>query len=275
MAELRPPARSTGSPAGDVRRRRLAPLPRGAAHLGRAVAGQGRGRRACSARRCRRRSRRRRCRGAASSGRRSAMARRGRRRSRTWAGSRPSPTRPTPGPGCALAGGAPRAVLARLVPLDLAPQAFPEGAAARIKLLQRRRVAAAPRGERDLSAHQVYASALEIVDGALLRCGEQSEPVIERARFVLGLGRSQRALRALRGSSVSAAARSRKAAAAAKPPRDWARPAARSSSAATSSSRPPVASARCQARGSGSTSGSVASANARCTVRRSSCDAAW
>ena len=54
-------------------------------------------------------------------------------------------------------------------------------------------------------------------------------------------------------------ARSRNAAAAARPPRAWARPAARSSSAATSSSGPAAASARCQARRSGSTSVSVAS----------------
>ena len=54
------------------------------------------------------------------------------------------------------------------------------------------------------------------------------------------------------GSKVSAAARSRNAAAAASPPRAWARPAERSSSSATSSSGPGAACARCQLRRSGS-----------------------
>ena len=66
------------------------------------------------------------------------------------------------------------------------------------------------------------------------------------------------------GSSVSVAACFRKAAAAARPPRACARPAERSSSAATSSSGPGAAWARCQARRSGSSRGSVASARARC-----------
>ena len=72
------------------------------------------------------------------------------------------------------------------------------------------------------------------------------------------------------GSTVSATARCRNAAAAATPPRACARPAERSSSAATSSSGPGVAWARCQARRSGSVSGSVASARARWTRWRSS-----
>ncbi len=71
------------------------------------------------------------------------------------------------------------------------------------------------------------------------------------------------------GSGVSAAARSRKAATAANPPRACARPAERSSSAATSSSGMDAACARCHARRSGSISGSVASARARWTARRS------
>ena len=71
------------------------------------------------------------------------------------------------------------------------------------------------------------------------------------------------------GSAVSSTARFRKAAAAAMPPRAWARPAERSSSAATSSSGPGAAHARCQARRSGSVSASVASARARCTRWRS------
>ena len=72
------------------------------------------------------------------------------------------------------------------------------------------------------------------------------------------------------GSTVSATARCRNAAAAATPPRACARPAERSSSAATSSSGPGVAGRRCQARRSGSVSASVASARARCTRWRSS-----
>ena len=63
-------------------------------------------------------------------------------------------------------------------------------------------------------------------------------------------------------SSVSIVARSRNAAAAASPPRACARPAERSSSAATSSSGPGAAWARCQARRSASSSGSVTSASA-------------
>ena len=54
------------------------------------------------------------------------------------------------------------------------------------------------------------------------------------------------------GSGVNSAARSRKAAPAARPPRACARSAERSSSAATSSSSPAVACARCHARRSGS-----------------------
>ena len=75
------------------------------------------------------------------------------------------------------------------------------------------------------------------------------------------------------GSGVSRAARSRNAAAAAIPPRAWARPADRSSSAATSSSDPAAAWARCQARRSGSTAGSVASASTACACRRTSSEA--
>jgi hypothetical protein len=65
---------------------------------------------------------------------------------------------------------------------------------------------------------------------------------------------------------ASARPRSKKAAAAARPPRPCARSAERSSSAATSSSGPATACARCQARRSGSSSGSVTSASARCTL---------
>ena len=58
-----------------------------------------------------------------------------------------------------------------------------------------------------------------------------------------------------------------------RPPRAFARSAERSSSTATSSSGPRAASARCQARRSGSLCGSVTSARARCTPRRSDADA--
>lgn len=76
-----------------------------------------------------------------------------------------------------------------------------------------------------------------------------------------------------RGSGASVAARSRNAAAAANPPRVCARAAACSSSPATSSSGIGVACARCQARRSGSTVGSMTSARARCTSCRSRGDA--
>jgi hypothetical protein len=80
------------------------------------------------------------------------------------------------------------------------------------------------------------------------------------------LARAAASIRCARlvGSGVSRAARSMNAAAAASPPRACARSADCSSSAATSSSGPGAAWARCQARRSGSTSGSVASASARC-----------
>ncbi len=70
-------------------------------------------------------------------------------------------------------------------------------------------------------------------------------------------------------SSDNAAARSMNAAAAVTPPRDRAREAERSSSAATSSSGPVPACARCQARRSGSTTGSVTSASTRWAAKRS------
>ena len=85
--------------------------------------------------------------------------------------------------------------------------------------------------------------------------------------FACAAARARRARR--EGSGVRATARSRKAAAAAKPPRACARAAECSSSAATSSSGTDAAWARCHARRSGSISGSVASASARWTSRRS------
>ena len=75
------------------------------------------------------------------------------------------------------------------------------------------------------------------------------------------------------GSCVSSTARRRKAAAAATPPRACARPADRSSSAATASSGPAAAEPRCHARRSGSSVGSVTSASAAWTWRRSSAPA--
>ena len=62
------------------------------------------------------------------------MARRGRRRSRGLDGLAALADQTDAWAGLALAGPDAEAVLARLVPLDLAPQAFPEGAAARSML---------------------------------------------------------------------------------------------------------------------------------------------
>jgi aquaporin Z len=67
---------------------------------------------------------------------------------------------------------------------------------------------------------------------------------------------------AVAGLVLSSVARSRNAAPAAIPPRPCARSADRSSSPATASSGPRAAQARCHARRSGSTSGSVTSASA-------------
>ena len=85
----------------------------------------------------------------------------------------------------------------------------------------------------------------------------------------LRLGRRERALDTSAGSGVSSAARSRNAAAAARPPRRCARSAEFAISLATDSSGVAVACARCQARRSESRTGSVESASARCTSRRS------
>ena len=70
-------------------------------------------------------------------------------------------------------------------------------------------------------------------------------------------------------NAVSATDRSSNAAAAASPPRALARPADCSRASAMSSSGPGLPRARCHARRSGSTSGSVASANALCAACRS------
>ena len=74
--------------------------------------------------------------------------------------------------------------------------------------------------------------------GPALGQRQQADGRVDGAGLVLGLGRRERPARPLPGSGVSSAARSRNAAAAARPPRACARPAERSSSAATSSSRP-------------------------------------
>ena len=104
---------------------------------------------------------------------------------------------------------------------------------------QRRRVAAAAHDEGDLGAEEVDAGALELVERSGLRRGQQSEGRVGRAGLVRGLRRGQRALRlGAPVPGVSSVARSRKAAAAARPPRACARSAERSSSDATSSSGP-------------------------------------
>ena len=108
------------------------------------------------------------------------------------------------------------------------------------------------------------------VAAAPLAVGEQGERVVERAGFVLGLRRRQRALARGAGARASAsAARSRNAAAAAKPPRACARPAAALQVGGDALVGAVRRLGRCQARRSGSTSASVAPANARCTRRRS------
>ncbi len=62
---------------------------------------------------------------------------------------------------------------------------------------ERRRVAAAPLGERDLRAQEIHVGGLHVAAGAHL--GEQGDRVAERAGFVLGLRRRQRALRTAPG----------------------------------------------------------------------------
>ena len=84
---------------------------------------------------------------------------------------------------------------------------------------QRWSVAAAVDGKLDLTAQQVHLGALELVQRSGLCDGDQSECRVERAGLVLGLCRGERSLARRAGSGVSAAARSRNAAAAANPPR--------------------------------------------------------
>ena len=130
---------------------------------------------------------------------------------------------------------------------------------------ERRSVAAAREDERDLRAQSLQPGALKLVQRGDLGGRQQRLGGLAASRLELGLRGGERPRAASAGSGVSSAARSRNAAAAAMPPRRRARPAERSSSSATVSSRPAAACARCHARRSGSTCGSVASASARWT----------
>ena len=112
--------------------------------------------------------------------------------------------------------------------------------------------------------------------GPASRRGQQSEGRVGGAGLVRGLRRGQRALRLDGpGSGVSAVARSRKAAAAARPPRAWARSAERSTSDAT-----PRRGRERRARGArrgdrGRRRGPWPRPARDGRLRRSSCDAAW
>jgi len=116
----------------------------------------------------------------------------------------------------------------------------------------------------------VGAAARSCLDQLGQRPAEDAEILVLDARCAAANARTPRRA----GSGVSLIARSRKAAAAANPPRACVRPADRSSSAATSSSGPAAAWARCQARRLGSVPGSVASARAWWARRRSAAGAA-
>ena len=169
-------------------------------------------------------------------------------------------------PHAAVAGGRRRSPLRALRDRSHAPVRH-RGVQAAWRLEQKRRsVAAAPEGERELRAEPFQPRTLEAVERADLGRGQQSVGRFRRAGIELGLscGEARTARRA--GSGVSSVARCRNAAAAAAPPRACARPAERSISAATASSGPAAACARCHARRSGSASGSVASARARCAA---------
>ena len=109
-------------------------------------------------------------------------------------------------------------------------------------------IAAMPRGEGDVAAQQVDPGPLEFIQQPGLRHRQQVQGLAERAGLHFGHHGGQDALGTPgRMSAVSTTDRSRNAAAAASPPRAWARPADTSSSAATSSSVPTTAWARCQA----------------------------
>ena len=127
----------------------------------------------------------------------------------------------------------------------------------------------------DVAPQERGSRALEAVEPAAFCQGQEPLRGFERPRLWKLASAAASARPAWRtGSRVRAVARSRNAAAAARPPRPCARPAERSSSAATASSGPAAARARCQARRSAASSGSLTSASASWTRRRSSSDAA-
>ena len=119
---------------------------------------------------------------------------------------------------------------------------------------QWRRIAPVTVGEGDAGAQKVHLGTLELVDRPGFRRRSQLERRVERTGLQTRLGCGESAIRPPRRVIVSATARLKNAAAAASPPRAWARPAERSSSMATCSFGPAVAAARCQARRSGSIS---------------------
>ena len=85
---------------------------------------------------------------------------------------------------------------------------------------ERRSIASAPVGEGELCAQSLQASTLQLVERPFFGRGQQSQSAIGRTGLVLGLRRGQLTLRhGGAGSGVSLAARSRNAAAAARPPR--------------------------------------------------------
>ena len=134
---------------------------------------------------------------------------------------------------------------------------------------QRRRVAAAPQRERDLRAQPVRAGRAAARRAAPARAAVSSSAAASGApaRRAWPAPPPARAPRAQAGSGVSSAARSRNAAAAARPPRRLrpvGGPLELGGDLLVGRRRSPCA--RCQARRSGSASGSVASASARCTA---------
>ena len=146
----------------------------------------------------------------------------------------------------------------------------------------RRRAAAAVASPPRLGANAIWARSMvtwarcELVErpGLALRPSRPSAASKAPACVLSRAPPRARGAPARAGSGVRAVARSRKAAAAASPPRACARSAERSSSRRPSSSSAGAACARCHARRSGSVPGSVASASAVWTLRRSSSRAA-
>ena len=176
-----------------------------------------------------------------------APERRGRSRAGCPArGIRPSPPRPTP-PG-----------------RSRGPDLRSNGSSALAAIISSGgSVASEARGEGDMGPHQVDAGALELVERPGLGSAQQCRARRRTrrrgdwpARPSAPARRAAPDRRSMR-PRVGGTRRRRRA-----PPRACARPAERSSSSATSSLGPGVARARCQARRSGSVSGSVASARA-------------